>query len=128
MRGLAVEELRQIENFGGLVDLLLDLLLRQFCQLERESDVLADVHVRVQRVGLKHHGDIAVLRSDIVHALAVDEQVTFGDVLQPCNHVQHRRLTATGGADEDDELAVVDFEIRVFHTDVTIRKALVHVL
>ena len=29
-------------------------------------------HVRVERVGLEHHGDAALVRGDVVHALAVE--------------------------------------------------------
>ena len=63
-------------------------------------------HVRVERVGLEHHGEPALGGRHLVHALAVDQDVAVGDLLEPGDHPEQRRLAAAGGADEDDELAV----------------------
>ena len=41
--------------------------LREFAQLQREGDILADRHLRIKRVVLEHHGDIAVARRHVVH-------------------------------------------------------------
>ena len=44
-------------------------------------------------------------------ALAVDEDLAAGDLLEPGDHPQQRGLSAAGRADEDDELAVLDVEV-----------------
>ena len=49
-----------------------DLGLRHLRQLERERHVLAHGHVRVQRVALEHHRDVAVRGRRVVDDLAVD--------------------------------------------------------
>ena len=41
------------------------------------------------------------------------EIVPGGDVLEPGDHAQQRRLAAAGRADEDDELAVADPQAHV---------------
>ena len=45
--------------------------LRRAAQLEREAHVGGDRHVRIERVVLEHHGDVALLRRQVVdHAVA----------------------------------------------------------
>ena len=70
-------------------------------------------HVRVERVVLEHHRDVAVLRRLVVDDLAADLQLAVGDVLEPGDHPQRGRLPAAGRADEDHELAVGDVEVDV---------------
>ena len=51
--------------------------------------------------------------------------VAGGDVLQPGDHAQQRRLAAAGRADEDDELAVGDLEVDAVH-DLDLAERLFH--
>jgi hypothetical protein len=71
--------------------------------------------VRVQRVVLEDHRDVAVLRRLVVDDLVADAHLAVGDVLEAGDHPQGRRLPAPGGADEDHELAVGDLEVHVLH-------------
>ena len=67
--------------------------------------------MRIERVGLEHHGDVAVLRRDVVDQPLADADLAAGDLLQPGDHAQQGRLAAAGRADQHDELAVGDLEI-----------------
>ena len=67
VRGLAVEVVLQLEDLRRLLDLGRDLALADLRQLEREAHVLAHRHVRVQRVVLEDHRDVAVARRELVH-------------------------------------------------------------
>ena len=49
--------------------------------------------------------------AEVVHALAADEEIARGDVLEPCDEAQQGGFPAAGGPDEDDELAVANVEI-----------------
>ena len=62
LRRLAVEVRLEVEHLRGLVHPLVDLLLLHLAQLERERHVVAHGHVRVERVVLEDHRDVAVLR------------------------------------------------------------------
>jgi hypothetical protein len=75
-----------------------------------EGDVLADAEVGVERVVLEDHRDVALLRRQVVDDAAADRHRAVGDVLEPRDHAERRRLPAAGGADEHEELAVVDVE------------------
>ncbi len=59
---LAVEVLLEVEDARRLLDPRRPLLLADLLHLEVEADVLGDGHVRVQRVRLEDHRDVAVLR------------------------------------------------------------------
>ena len=125
---LAVQVLGQVKDAGGLADLLVDDGLRGLRQLQREAHVLADRHVRVERVALEHHGDVAVLRRLVVHHLPGDAQFAFRDVLKSRDHVEGRRLAAPGRADQDDELTITDFQADVVHRERPVRIALADVV
>ena len=80
--------------------------------LQAEAQVLLDRHVRIERIGLEHHGDAAVGRLDVVdERLPPIDDLAFGDVFEAGDHPQQRRLSAARRADEDDEFAVGDLEV-----------------
>ena len=96
--GAAREQFGDVENAGSVVDPLLDLGLGEFAQLEPERHVFGDRHVRVERVVLEHHGDVAVLRRQVVDHGPADRDFAVGDLLQARNHPQCGALAATGRA------------------------------
>ena len=70
---LALEEFADAEDVGRLLDALADLGPGEFAHLEAEGHVVVHAHVRVERVVLEHHGDVAVHGRQVVDHLAVDE-------------------------------------------------------
>ncbi len=101
----------------GVVDALVGLVLVHLRKPQRKGDVLAHGQVRVERVVLEDHREVAVLRAGLVDALAADGQIAGADVLQADDHPQQRGLPAAGRPDEDDELAVGDVQVDVVHRD-----------
>ena len=85
-------------------------------------------HVRVERVVLEDHRDVAVLRREVVHDLAADANDAVADRLEPGDHPQRARLPAARRADEDDELAVADLEVEVADRVRPVRIDLVQLL
>jgi hypothetical protein len=113
--GLAVEELGQVEHLGRLGHLLLDLRLRHATKLETEPHVVGDGHVRVQRVGLEDHGDVAVLRGHVGDIAAPDVNGALVHLLQAGQHAKRGRLARPGGAHQHEEFAIGDFQIEAVH-------------
>ena len=75
--------------------------------------------MRIERVGLEHDADIAVLRLDIVDHLIVEQQVAAGGQVDAGEDEQAGRLAAAGRAEQRDELAVGDLEVHAGnHLDV----------
>ena len=116
--GLAVQVVVELEHLRGLGHLGLDLVLgelRLLVQAQRERDVLEHRQVRVERVVLEHHGEVAVLGRHLVDAPLADREVAVGDVLEAHDHAQQGGLAAAGGAHEDHELAVGDVQVDALH-------------
>src|SRR5699024_6758774 len=95
---------------------------------QREGDVLIHGQVRVERVVLEHHRQVPVSRCQVVDHLAVDAQLTVGDVLQSDDHAQQGRLPTPGGTDQDHELTVGDVQIHSLHGGEAVRVGLVQVV
>ncbi|GMA87618.1 hypothetical protein GCM10025868_28680 [Angustibacter aerolatus] len=112
---LALEVLLEVEDLGGLLDALADLRLLDAGDLQGEAHVVGDAHVRVQRVVLEDHRDVAVLRRLVGDVAVTDEDAAGVDVLETREHPQGGGLAAAGGADEDEELAVLDLEVEGVH-------------
>ena len=110
---LALEEVLDLEDARRALDPLLDFLLRQLVELEAEGEVLLDGHVRIERVALEHHRDVALLRRQVVDDAVADPDLAVSDLLEARNHAQGGRLAAAGGADENHQLAILDGETEV---------------
>ncbi len=111
LRRAAVEQRLDLQDAGGLADPLRDQRLGRAHGLEPEGEVLADRHVRIERVRLEDHREAALGGVDLVDQLAVDEDLAVAHLLEPGDHPQQGRLAAAGRADEDHELAVLDLEV-----------------
>ena len=83
-----VQKRIQVQDLGRLSDALVDHLRLRLPKLQTERHVVADRHVRVQRVALEHHRDVAVLGLDVVDHLIIDRDRAAGDLLQPRQHAQ----------------------------------------
>jgi hypothetical protein len=99
------------QNLGRPPHLPVDLFGRDAAQLERESHILRDGHMRIERVGLEHHGDVAILGRQIIDHAAVDPELAIGDGFKARHHAEQGRLAAARGADQHDEFAIGDFDI-----------------
>ncbi len=81
--------------------------------LEAEPNVLSDREMRVERVGLEHHRDVAVARRGIVGESAIDQQPPGGRVVESGHDPQRGRLAAARGPDQDQELPLGDVKVEV---------------
>ncbi len=78
---------------------------------QAEAEILFDRHVRIERVGLEHHGDAAVGRLDIIDDFAADRHLALGDCFEPGDHAKQRRFPAARRADEDDKFGVGNIKV-----------------
>ena len=110
--GLALQQRIELQELGRLGDAACDLVLRDLGDPEAEGEVHLDAHARIERVGLEHHADAAVLRLVPGDVAAVDPDLPGLDVEQAGDGVEQRRLAAARRSEQDDEFALLDLESR----------------
>ena len=109
--GLLLQLAGEAEDLRRIGHAALDLALREAPHLEAERHVVVDRHVRIERVVLEDHRDVALLRGQVVDDLVADPDLAVGHLLEAGDHPERGRLAAAGGADEDHQLAVRDVEV-----------------
>jgi hypothetical protein len=73
---------------------------------ERQSDILRDGHVGIERIGLEHHGDVAGARPQLIDHLAAYADAAAVLCFQARNDAQQCGLAAAGRAEQRHERAV----------------------
>ena len=67
----------------------------------------------IERVGLEHHGDVPVLRRDVVDHAVIDPYLPLGDLLQAGQQPQGGGLAAARRPDQHQEGLVFDVDVQV---------------
>ena len=110
---LAVEIFRDAEDLRRFLDTAVYLVLRELLYAQGERHILIHGHMRIKRVVLEDHGNVSVLRLDIVHEHTVDVESAGRDLLKPRDHSERGGLAASGRSYENDELLVVYRQVEV---------------
>ena len=90
----------------GLADPALPLGPGDLADRQAVRDVVADVHVREQRVVLEDRVHVALERRPVRDVLAVEEDATLGRQLEAGDHPEGGRLARAGRPEHREELAV----------------------
>jgi hypothetical protein len=114
---LPLEQRREVEDLRGPAHALIDLALREALVPQPEGQVVVHREMRIERVRLEHHRDVARARRDLVDDPLPDEDAAVGHLLEPREHAQGGALAAARRPDEDEELAVLDLEAEVVDRD-----------
>jgi hypothetical protein len=101
----------RFEDLRGALHAGLGLGLRRAPQAQREAHILRHRHMRIERVILEDHGDVAVFRRDVIDDAVGDADLAGGHVLEAGDHPEQGRLPAAGRPDEDHEFAIGDRNI-----------------
>ena len=106
-----LQQRAQLEDTRGLAHARIDLGLGQLRDLQPIGHVVVHAHVRIERVVLEDHRDVALGGLDVVDHPPADRDLAAADLLQPGDHPQQRALAAARGPDDHDELAVGDLGV-----------------
>src|SRR6185295_10309460 len=101
------EQRADSQHLSSLFHSFVDFSSRHLSNSQRIRDVLGDSHMRIESVVLKHHRDVAMLGSYVVHSRVADEDVTRGRGFESGEHAKRGRLAATRRAEQDYKLAVL---------------------
>ena len=91
---LAIEQLAEFENARCLFDARLDIALGQAANLQAIRHVVEHAHVRIERVVLEHHRDVALGGLQFVDDAVANPHLATGDGLQARHHAQQRGFAA----------------------------------
>ena len=108
--GPALQQRLDLQHRRRLADPAQDLGLGRLRHLQPERQVLAHVHARIERVGLEHHGDAAILGLLPGDVALADPDLAAVDLEQARDRVQKRGLAAAGRPEQHQKLAGLDLE------------------
>ena len=97
-----------------------DLVAGTFLLAQGEGDVLIDRQMGEERVLLEHGVHAAPVRGDLVDPLAEEDDVALVGGLEPADQPQERGLAAARGAEQGEELVVVDVQVDVLEDRHTV--------
>src|SRR5690606_23496197 len=111
--GPTVGQRLHIDEVERPLDPLLGDVLRLFAHLQRKREVLANRHVREQRVILEDHADVALIGRRVCDVDAVDDDPAGRRAGESGQHHQRCRLSRPGRAEQGEELTRLDGEGQV---------------
>ena len=113
LRRPAIEQAVDSQHPRHLSHAFVDARRLDMSHLQTECEVLANGLVRIERVALEHHRQIALLRRHARHVVAVDQDAPAGRRVEAGDQPKHGALAAARRPNEHQQLAVGDLEIEV---------------
>src|SRR5712672_1683395 len=105
--------MRNLELGCRLAYSAIDLAAVHSAHPQPKRNVLIDCLVWIERVALKHHGDITAVRRQRVDDLVIEPQLAMSYFLQSGDHIERGRFAAAGGPEQNNEFLVVNFEVEL---------------
>ena len=111
LRRPASQQLGETGAFRRLAHAAIDFVGGRVAGAKRKRDVVEDGEMRIERVVLEHHRDVAGGRLEAVDPAIADPDRAGVELFEPRNEAQQRRLAAAGRPQQDEALAAFNFEI-----------------
>ncbi len=108
---VAIQQLLQSKNAGGLVYLRLRHGGIDLLELQGKAHILGDCHMRIECVVLKDHGDIAVTGRQVADLARADMDFAVAQLFEACDHAKQGGFAAAGWTDQHDEFSVTNIDI-----------------
>src|SRR5205814_615848 len=93
LAGIAVRVLAEAHQLEHVDRPLLAFGAGHMAELQAKGDVLPGLHVREERVGLKHHADVALVGGKPCHVFAAEQHASTVRLLFVCDQAHPRSLT-----------------------------------
>jgi len=124
---LSLKQMRNAEDLSGSGNTVLDLSLGHMTDLQTESHIIKNSHVRIQSVVLEHHGNVTILGRNVIDQTVINIKFTVGNFFQTGDHTQSGGLTAAGRTDQNDKFLIFDIEGKIGNRNDTGSIALINV-
>ena len=112
---ITLEQILHVDLGGRVAHRRRSLVRFQPPHLERKPDVLRDRLVGIERVGLEHHRDVAVLRELVRDVRVAEDHLPGVRLLEARDDPERRGLAAPGRPEQHQELARLDVDAQVLH-------------
>jgi hypothetical protein len=117
----AREQRLEFEHRRDFLDPGANALAPLATDLERKAEILPHCEMRIERVALEDHRDVALARREAIGDRAADRNHPARDRFKPGDHPQGCRLAASGGSNQHQEFAVLDLEVEIADCDMAAR-------
>ena len=105
----------QAYQFQHVHNLCFDGLFVHLLIYKAVAYVIIHIVMGKQRIALKHHTGVPLVRGQLVDAHAVQQNLAFADAFKARDHTQGRGLAAAGRSQQGHELAAGDIHVDVVH-------------
>lgn len=102
-----------LQDIGNFLNRLITLRLGHFTNFHAKSDISCNRHIRIKRIGLENHRNIALGRMQPGNRLSIDGDIPGRDWFEPGDSVQQCRLSAARRANEDEKTTLIDLDIDI---------------
>mmetsp|Transcript_18173 Transcript_18173/g.28431 ORF Transcript_18173/g.28431 Transcript_18173/m.28431 type:complete len:202 (+) Transcript_18173:253-858(+) len=110
--GLARQKMADVQHVGHTLHFFVNLGLGCLGQAQGKGHVPRDVHMRVKRVILKHHRDVALFGLKRADGFAVEINLSARQGFEPRKNAQSGGFPAAGRAHQHGEFPVVQRKIK----------------
>ena len=110
-----VQQRLQLHPASDLLDPALVFSGRHLSDHQGIADIVRHRKMRIERIGLEHHGNVAIFRQHVVHPLGAEIEVACRHFLEAGNHAHRCGLAAARGSEQHQEFLVDDFKVQIGH-------------
>src|SRR5215510_789997 len=91
-----------------MLDFVLDDSAGLALDTQGKGEILVDGQMRIERVALKHHANIALAGREVVDATSVEAQHTAGRAVDAGQHQECGRLATATGSEQGQKFSLGD--------------------
>src|SRR3546814_2429566 len=108
---LAIQQVFDSLNICDFAHSSMDFWFRCVAHLQAKAHIAENVHVRIQGIALKHHGDVAIFGWNVLNFFITDQDTPTRNVLKPCKHAQRGGLRSEEHTSELQSLMRISYAV-----------------
>jgi hypothetical protein len=108
LRRFALQQVLQLHERRNMFDLVLDDSARLTLDTQGKGEILINAQVRIERIALKHHANIALAGWEIVDDPSIEAQRTTGRAIDAGQHQERGRLATATGSEQGQKFSLGD--------------------
>ena len=110
----------EIDQLQRIFDFIIDIILALFTDLEPESDIVSDIHMRKQRIFLEYGIDLPLVWGQMGDILPLKQHLTGIRRFKAAQNSECRCLAAAGRTEQRDKLVFFDLEVKLIEHQLSV--------